>query len=77
MAAGLCSSTTVAGPSGVTHAGYQRRRPERSVLHQVVSQNIETLWAEAAAQSPHGGGYPSYVKHDFERFIGCGLLPGG
>lgn len=59
------------------HQGYQRRRPEKTVLHQVVSQHIETLWAEAEAKSEHGSGYPSYVKHEFERFIHCGQLPGG
>lgn len=59
------------------HVGYQRRRPERSVLHQVVSQHIETLWAEAEVNSPHGFGYPSWVKHEFERYLHCGLLPGG
>ncbi len=65
--------TTPDGP----HVGYQRRRPERSVLYQIVSQHIETLWAEAEASSPDAVGYPAYVKHEFERFLSCGQLPGG
>lgn len=43
--------------SAAAHVGYQRRRPERSVLHQIVSQHVQTLWAEAEAAS--GFGYPS------------------
>jgi hypothetical protein len=65
--------TTADGP----HVGYQRRRPERSVLYRIVSQHIETLWAEAEASSPDSVGYPAYVKHEFERFLSCGQLPGG
>ncbi|MBK6848228.1 MAG: transposase zinc-binding domain-containing protein [Proteobacteria bacterium] len=61
--------------SAAAHVGYQRRRPERSVLHQIVSQHVQTLWAEAEAAS--GFGYPSWVKHEFERYLGCGLPPGG
>ena len=76
----LCPSSVLrqctSAPDGL-HVGYQRRRPERSVLDQIVSQHIETLWAEAEASSPDAVGYPTYVKHEFERFLSCGLLPGG
>jgi Putative transposase/Transposase zinc-binding domain len=68
----------MAGPcSAVAHVGYERRRPERTVLHQLVSQHVQTLWAEAEAASAHGFGYPSWVKREFERYLTCGLLPGG
>jgi hypothetical protein len=53
-------------------SGYQPRRPEKTVLYQVVQQNIETLWAEAEAQSPYGMGYPAHVKREFERYLSCG-----
>jgi hypothetical protein len=59
------------------HVGYQRRRPERSVLWRIVSEYIETLWAEAEATSEHGFGYPSWIKKEFERYTHCGLLSGG
>jgi hypothetical protein len=53
--------------------GYERRHPEKTVLYRVVADHMQTLFAEAEARSPHGYGYPSYVKHEFERFLGCGL----
>jgi hypothetical protein len=59
------------------HVGYQRRRPERSVLWRIVSEHIETLWAEAEARSEHGFGYPNWIKKEFERYTHCGLLSGG
>ena len=52
---------------------YERRYPERTVLYRVVAEHMQTLFAEAEANSPHGYGYPSTVKHEFERFLGCGL----
>jgi len=53
--------------------GTERRHPEKSVLYRVVAEHMQTLFAEAEARSPHGTGYPSYVKREFERFLGCGL----
>ncbi len=59
------------------HVGYQRRRPERSVLWQVVSEHIETLWAEGERNSEHGFGYPNWLKKEFARYYHCGQLSGG
>lgn len=51
---------------------YQHRRPEKSVLYQVIQKHMNTLFAEAEAQSEYGLGYPSYVKREFERYLECG-----
>ncbi len=56
------------------HVRYQRRRPERSVLHRVVRENLQTLLAEAEGQSEHGFGYPSHVRREFERYLSCGAM---
>jgi hypothetical protein len=54
--------------------GYQRRQPENSVFYQVVQQHIQTLFAQAEADSEHGFGYPRHVVREFERFLSCGVL---
>jgi len=64
----LCT-TTLDGKQ----VGTERRHPEKSVLYRVVAEHMQTLFAEAEARSPHGTGYPTYVKREFERFLGCGL----
>ena len=54
---------SVCGQAKATpHIGYQRRRPEKSALHQVVREHVETLYAEAERQSEYGFGYPK--SHD-------------
>ncbi len=55
----------------------QHRRPKKSVFYQIVQQNLNTLFAEAEAQSDYGFGYPSYVKREFERYMSCGLFCAG
>jgi ribosomal protein S27E len=65
-----------AEPSG-PRVGYERRQPEKSVLHRVVRENIETLFAEAEQRSEHGFGYPEYVKREFRRYLDCGCLARG
>ncbi len=52
---------------------YQHRRPKKSVLYQIIQQNLNTLFAQAEAQSDYGFGYPNYVKREFERYLSCGM----
>jgi hypothetical protein len=58
-------------------ANYRRREPEKTVLHRVVRENVETLFDEAQRNSPNGQGYPGFVKNEFERYLGCGILSRG
>jgi hypothetical protein len=55
-------------------ARYLRRRPEQTVLHQVVREHVQTVLQQAAERSEHGLGYPAYVAKEFERYLDCGQL---
>jgi len=57
--------------------GVVRRRPETTVLYQVVQQNLETFLADARERSEHGFGLPRYVEREFERYLECGILAHG
>jgi hypothetical protein len=53
---------------------YERRQPEKTVFYRIVQEHIQTLFAEA---EQNGSGYPEHVKHEFERFLSCGILSAG
>jgi len=57
--------------------GYRRREPEKTALHAVVRQNLETLLEEARERSEGGYGYPGFVEKEFRRYLDCGLLAHG
>ena len=56
---------------------YEQRRPEQTVLHQVVREHYQTVLHQAAERSEHGLGYPTYVAKEFERYLDCGQLGRG
>jgi hypothetical protein len=58
-------------------AGYRRREPEKTALHAVVRENLETLLEEARERSEGGYGYPGFVEKEFRRYLDCGLLAHG
>lgn len=64
----------VMDPQSGTCVEYERRQPEKSVFYRIVSEHIETVFAEAEL---NGSGYPQHVKHEFERFLSCGILAAG
>jgi hypothetical protein len=51
---------------------YRRRQPELGVLHQVVRDNIETLYA-AVEQGEPGVALPDFVRAELEAYLDCGL----
>jgi hypothetical protein len=59
------------------HAGsaparrYERRRPEKTPLHKIVSENLESWleWREAAERP-----VPGYVEEELRGYLQCGLL---
>lgn len=56
---------------------YQPRRPERSVVYQVVQRHLET-WLEIAHAGDGGeDSVPAYIEHDFRRYLTCGILANG
>lgn len=54
---------------------YERRRPEDTVLYQVVQEHLETFLAQVEAET--GSGLPEFVKAEFDAFLECGILAHG
>ncbi len=55
-------------------ARYVRHEPEKTLLYQIVQENLETF---LQATGERGGGLPRYVRQTFRRFLGCGILQNG
>ncbi len=53
---------------------YRRRRPERTVLYQVVQCHLESWLAQYREAEPGHDPIPWYVERDFRRYLDCGLL---
>ena len=51
---------------------YERRRPELGTLHQVVRENLHTLYA--AVEEGSAAPLPEFVRREFEQFLDCGLF---
>ncbi|MBM4261496.1 MAG: transposase, partial [Deltaproteobacteria bacterium] len=54
---------------------YERRRPEETVLHRLVQENLETFFAQVEAE--RSSGLPEFVKDEFDAFLACGVLAHG
>ena len=54
---------------------YSRRRPEQSALHQVVRDNLRTLYA--ATEQGFATPLPAFVKDELEGYVNCGVLSRG
>ncbi len=50
---------------------YQRHRPERTLLYQLVEEYYPALKAQLVAQ---GTELPAYVQREFEAYLECGRL---
>ena len=50
---------------------YERRRPEKTPLHKIISENLESwlAWREAAERP-----VPGYVEDELRGYLACGLL---
>jgi hypothetical protein len=49
---------------------YERRRPEDTVLYQLVQEQLESFLAQVEAET--GSGLPEFVKAEFEAFPSFG-----
>jgi hypothetical protein len=66
-----------AGPPGCPgQRTYVRRQPERTVLHQVVREHLETFLTEAR-QRGDGEGLPRFVERELREFLTCGVMARG
>jgi hypothetical protein len=75
LAGGLYERTS--GAAGKPLAGYHRRTPERTVLHELVDQHAQTMLAELRDADPDGGGLPRYVERELAAYLRCGILAHG
>ena len=55
-------------------AAYQPRRPDQSLLYQVVVEHLATFLAR---QAEHGRLVPGFVEREFRAFLECGVLAHG
>lgn len=53
--------------------GYARRRPEESLLYQVVAAH----WPEFRQRAEEAGGLSRFVVREFEQYLRCGILEHG
>ena len=60
--------------AGVGAARYERHRPERTLLYQLVQEYYPAFKAHLAEQ---GGELPGYVEQEFEDYLKCGRLEHG
>ena len=57
--------------------GYRRREPEKTALHIVVRENLQTFLAEGRGRFDDSNGYPPFVQREFEKYLACGMFSGG
>lgn len=55
---------------------YQRREPEKTLLHRIVREHLAAFLAEAADRYPSGE-IPAFIRQEFERYLRCGILRHG
>jgi hypothetical protein len=53
----------------------ERRRPEDTVLYQLVHEHLETFLAQVELET--GAGLPEFLKEEFDAFLDCGILARG
>jgi len=58
----------------VSDAAYRPRRPEESLLYQVVAGELETF---LASQQDNERNVPGFVAKEFRSFLDCGVLARG
>ena len=56
---------------------YRRREPEKTLLHEVVRDRLESFLAAARERSATGRGLPAFVERDFRAYLDCGILARG
>jgi hypothetical protein len=55
--------------------GYERRTPERTVLHELVSRYAQTMLAEL--RDADGRGLPRHIDRELAEYLRCGTLAHG
>ncbi|MDA9981737.1 transposase zinc-binding domain-containing protein [Gammaproteobacteria bacterium] len=72
----LCSDSH-AQEAGGRASIYRRRRPERTVVYQVVQEHLETWLAHYNEAEPESNPVPHYIERGLRKFLECGILAHG
>lgn len=74
LAGGIYERTS--GAAGQPLRGsYERRTPERTVLHELVSRYAQTMLAEL--RDADGRGLPRHIDRELAEYLRCGILTHG
>ena len=57
-------------------ATYQRRQPEQTVLYRTIAAHLPAFLARTAGEDGTGG-WPAFVRREFEAYLKCGILDHG
>jgi len=60
--------------ASVAASVYERHRPQRTLLYQLVEEYYPALKAHLSAQ---GSALPGYVEREFDEYLKCGRLEHG
>jgi Putative transposase/Transposase zinc-binding domain/Resolvase, N terminal domain len=55
---------------------YQRRQPEQTVLYRTIAAHLPAFLARTT-RDDRTGGWPAFVRREFERYLKCGILAHG
>jgi hypothetical protein len=58
-------------------AVYRPRRPEKTVVYQLVQGHLESWLARVREAEPDGDPIPRFVERDMRRYLDCGILAHG
>jgi hypothetical protein len=58
-------------------AEYRRHEPEKTLVYQIVTAEIDGLREALAGVSPFGSGLPRHVDRELEAYLRCGILAHG
>ena len=58
------------------NATYRRHQPEQTVLYRTIAAHLSTFLARTAAEVGTGG-WPAFVRREFEAYLRCGILRHG
>ncbi|WP_437895588.1 transposase zinc-binding domain-containing protein [Sorangium sp. So ce124] len=73
MACGVRCRRRVASAARTTGVVYERRRPEKTTLYEIVRDNVETLYG-AIDDGAIAVRIPKHAKKELEAYLDCGLL---
>jgi hypothetical protein len=70
---------TCALPPAARHSTtvYRLRRPEKTVVYQLVQEHLETWLARVREAEPDGDPIPDFVERDLRKYLECGILAHG